>query len=121
MSSKIVVCQWEIWQASWEHEDGSKKDRPVLILSSLNYSNSHSEIWVAKFTKTEISKVPHIKFDKSSPSFAQTGLTETCHLYPSQARKIDKALLIRKRGSLATLSAALMAQMIKQLLKFPVE
>jgi mRNA-degrading endonuclease toxin of MazEF toxin-antitoxin module len=114
-------CQWEIWQASWEHEDGTKKDRPVLILSSTKSANSGTAIWVAKFTKTFIQGISAIKFTKGDPSFTETGLREDCYLYPCLARKIEKSALIRKRGRLPILSAALIGALIKQSLKFTIE
>jgi len=116
-----VFCQWEIWQAWWEHEDGTRKDRPVLILSSTPSANANDAIWVAKFTKTHFPGIPSIKFVKGDPSFAQTGLSDTCYLYPSQARKIARAKFIRPRGKLSIFSAALIAVVIKQLLKFDIQ
>lgn len=26
-----TFCQWEVWQAQWEHEDGTSKERPLLM------------------------------------------------------------------------------------------
>jgi hypothetical protein len=114
-------CQWEIWQAWWEHEDGTKKARPVLILSSTNLANSGDEIWVAKFTKSFIEGISAIKFTKGDASFPETGLRDDCYLYPPLARRLKADAFIRKRGRLPILSAALMGALIKQTLKFAIK
>ena len=116
---KPAYCQWEIWQARWEHEDGTVKDRPVLILSSTTYAATNEEIWVAKFTKSKYENPFRIEFKKQDPSFSSTGLTDTCFLYISQARKISKGKMMRMRGRLPLLSSALIGVMMKQALKFP--
>jgi mRNA-degrading endonuclease toxin of MazEF toxin-antitoxin module len=113
-----TFCQWEVWQAEWDHEDGTTKARPVLILSSTASAQANTHIWVAKFTKT-FSQIPfRIEFNNSDASFAETGLTDTCYLYVAETRRIPKTKFIRKRGKLSTLSAVVVAFTIKQALKF---
>ena len=102
----------------WEHEDGTSKQRPALVLSSTNSANSSPEIWVAKFTKTR-SDVPfRIEFNRNDPSFKETGLTETCYLYLADARRVPKSRFIRRRGRLPILSAVMVGFMLKQAIKF---
>jgi mRNA-degrading endonuclease toxin of MazEF toxin-antitoxin module len=115
-----VFSQWEIWQVDWEHEDGTSKARPVLILSSTSAAESGDQIWVAKFTKT-MSDVPfRIEFSRSDPSFRETGLNETCYLYLAEARKVPKSRFLYRRGRLPVLSAALVGFLLKQAVRFPV-
>jgi mRNA-degrading endonuclease toxin of MazEF toxin-antitoxin module len=117
-SDAPAYCQWEIWQVDWEHEDGTSKPRPALILSSTRSANSSPEIWVAKFTKTR-SEVPfRIEFNRNDPSFKETGLTETCYLYLAEARRVSKGRFIRRRGKLPILSAVMVGFMLKKAIRF---
>ena len=112
--------QWEVCQAKWQHEDGTEKDRPVLVLSSTKTCRNQQQIWVAKFTKTNRDVPFKIQFCKTDASFAATGLTADCFLYIHECRQIDKSLLLYHRGQLGLLSAALIAWQVKQALKFPI-
>ena len=113
-------CQWEIWQVVWEHEDGTSKNRPALILSSTSVAKVDTELWVAKFTKTDFPLPFKMYFDRTAPSFKETGLTANCYLYLASARRIDKSKFLYRRGRLPVLSAALVGVMLKQALKFPI-
>ena len=111
--------QWEIWDATWEHEDGTSKERPVLILTSTSHNFAARKIWVAKFTKTKRDAPHRYEFAATDPSFPRTGLTATCYLYLQEAREIDKGLLLRKRGQLSSLAALLIGFTMKGLFKPP--
>jgi mRNA-degrading endonuclease toxin of MazEF toxin-antitoxin module len=114
-----AICQWDIWQVNWHHEDGTSKPRPALILSSSAYARANASVWVAKFTKTCVPNTPFmIQFDKSDPTFPETGLTESCCLYIAECRKIDASLLIHRRGRLPIITAGLIGALMKQALKF---
>lgn len=109
--------QWEVWEAVWEHEDGTAKERPVLVLTSTSYNFANPKIWVAKFTKTKRDAPHRYEFNATDPSFTSTGLRATCYLYLDEAREIDKALLLRKRGHLGTMAALMIGFTIKGLFK----
>jgi hypothetical protein len=115
-TSQPEFRQWDIWQAEWEHEDGTSKDRPVLILS--NGIGDDGKVWVAKFTKTEIPGAQRILFETSDASFSQTGLQQSCYLYPAQARKLRVDQFRCRRGKMSQLGSAGLAYLIKQILKF---
>jgi mRNA-degrading endonuclease toxin of MazEF toxin-antitoxin module len=102
------------------HEDGTSKERPALILSSSAACAASNDLWVAKFTKTNLGVPFQIEFHRSDPSFRSTGLTDICFLYIHLARKIPKSAFLYHRGDLSILSAALMGFSIKQALKFQI-
>jgi mRNA-degrading endonuclease toxin of MazEF toxin-antitoxin module len=112
-----TFSQWEVWQAVWEHEDGTSKERPVLVLSPVENENPANGLWVVKFTKTDTPQIPRVRFDKSDPSFSETGLKDTCYLYYTQARKISSDKFRYRRGRLPAFSAAILGVLIKQALK----
>lgn len=115
-----TYCQWEVWQVNWDHEDGTIKDRPVIILSSTATAQANQEIWVAKFTKSRKEIPFRIEFKDSDPSFPETGLSKTCYLYIAEARKIPKSAFLHRRGKLSVLSAVMAGFIVKQALKFKI-
>jgi len=111
--------QWEIWEATWVHEDGTAKPRPVLVLTGTSHNFAAGKIWVAKFTKTRRDAPHRYEFNSTDPAFPKTGLTATCYLYLQEAREIDKSLLLYKRGQLSSLAALMIGFTIKGLFKPP--
>ena len=102
------------------HEDGTSKERPALILSSTAACAAANDVWVAKFTKTNLGVPFQIGFHKADPSFRSTGLTASCFLYVHLARKIPKSAFLYHRGDLSIFSAALMGFNVRQALKFKI-
>ena len=111
--------QWEIWQAVWEHEDGTSKERPVLLLTTTTHNFASPKVWVAKFTKSRRDSPHRYEFADTDPAFWKTGLKATCYLYLHEAREIDKSLLINRRGQLCSLASLLIGFTIKKLFKPP--
>jgi|ERR1051326_6375332 mRNA-degrading endonuclease toxin of MazEF toxin-antitoxin module len=111
-------CQWEIWQVRWQHEDGTFKERPALLLSSSAYNQTHDDLWFAKISSVEHNQPFRLELSPADPSFRQTGLTKRCFIYLANARKINKSAIGQQRGRLGLLSALLIGALLKQAIKF---
>ncbi len=90
--------QWEIWQVPWEHEDGTRKNRPALILST------NADIAASgRMICVKISSKPHpigfrIDIPEDDSSFSATGLTKKSYVYPAATQWFNKDELLWRRG-----------------------
>lgn len=109
--------QWEIWEVEWDHDDGTKKNRPALIVSSTTYNATNNRVWVAMMS-TKRHTAPKVAFDPQDPGWPQTGLRRPCYCYVTNVREVDKSKLLRLRGFVTQMRAAMISYMIKQLINW---
>lgn len=98
--SEMEVRQWEIWQVTWRHEDGTAKPRPVVILHVGHPLDTEDSILVCKIQSREHLSERLRLSPEDGEVFKATGLTRACFVYPKQVRVLRIAALVRKRGVL---------------------
>ena len=90
------VLQWEIWDVEWEHEDGTSKARPALVVSSTAFNAGNDAIWFAKISTKE-HDVPHrLELATSDPAFSRTGLAAHSYFYLANVRQITRSKIYRR-------------------------
>ena len=99
-----TICQWEIWQVEWDHEDGTSKSRPALVLSSSTFNATNDEIWFAKISSKRHHVAHVLELSTNDAAFRSTGLSGTSFFYLANTRKIHRSKIQRRRGILGTMS-----------------
>lgn len=113
------IRQWDVWDVDWEHEDGTSKVRPCLVLSSNQFNEQSDKIWISRFRSAKLDIPYRIEFNKDDASFAATGLSKTCHLYPAQARSVSRSRFTRRRGKLLSYNSMMLAILVQKAISKP--
>ena len=108
--------QWEIYQVQWEHEDGSMKERPALVISPTTDNQKRQYVWFMKITGTAIHS-PHFMLDPLDPAFSKTGLKKKSYFDILNVRKIPKNKILNLRGRVGQMTAFAINQLILDALK----
>jgi len=106
-------CQWEIWDVNWQHEDGTGKRRPALLISSTEYNSQNDALWFVKISSVRHNVPFRLESRLDEPAFAGTGLTKTSYFYIADARPIGKPSIFRRRGALSAFAAMLVDHQIR--------
>ena len=96
--STTFVTTWDIWEADWRHEDGTRKPRPVLVLSPTAAYEGDELISVVKIQTARGRRGAWIELDDTASWFAATGLRHTCHVRVLPVRKLPASRLLYFRG-----------------------
>ena len=92
--------EWEIWLVEWQHEDGSYKARPALVVTSEAYNDNHPHVLFAQIrSKPPVGGNSWWHFHPGDPSFASTRLKKECYLHP-RIQAIEKNRIIALPGRL---------------------
>ena len=103
-----AYLQWEIWDVDWQHQDGTSKVRPALLIATGQQADSMGRLPFLQITGSE-AKSPHrYDFKTTASDFRQTGLTKDCFLYMNHFQWVEKADIKSRRGTIsADLATAL--------------
>jgi mRNA-degrading endonuclease toxin of MazEF toxin-antitoxin module len=100
--------QWDIWQVSWEHEDGTAKDRPALLfLPTATIHTLHSVPFI-KISSKEHPSPYRFTLEPTDGAFAATGLRKRSHFYLNLVQFIERSKLRYRRGMLGPMTSQLL-------------
>jgi len=98
MASIAEVRQWEIWYVDWPHEDGTRKRRPALAISTSQQNAAQGFARFAKTTGQNHPGVPgRLAISPEDAHFKYPGLSELSWIHPTDVEKIYDAQLSEKR------------------------
>ncbi|HXE52343.1 MAG TPA: type II toxin-antitoxin system PemK/MazF family toxin [Tepidisphaeraceae bacterium] len=111
------VCQWEIWQVYWVHEDGTGKERPALAFSTSAQNQASGYVRFLKITSEDHPDVPcRLQISASDSQFPHTGLDKTSWIHFLDEQKVPAANLRFRRGHINALTAAYLTRRLQKLI-----
>ena len=113
--SSHSICQWEIWQVTWEHlDDGTRKPRPALAVSTTKYNSQHDGAWFIKISGEKHEVHYRVELAPQDPAFRLTGLKKTSYFYPKDVRYISQGQVLYRRGVLGKWTGLLLLREIQK-------
>lgn len=87
---------WDIWWARWHHDDGSSKERFVLVLGPVE-----DEYLCSYISSQHHPGHPHLVLAEEHADFPATGLHVESYLYARDYQRIARDELLYRAGFLS--------------------
>lgn len=104
------VCQWDIWQVFWPHDDEDSKsegkERPALAISTAAEISIQGFAEFIKITGQDHPKILRLCISSAEPTFRHTGLDYTSWVHYMDNAKLQDADLRYRRGRASAMTAA---------------